>query len=334
MAKNTSEDNSSFKQIMDEAEKKENLRVHRSWLVDQETKMLNKQNENLALPSIEQQAIENNTGIVETWSYKSKNALMFVPEAVELTFEERLEQAKRERIIVHENTRFKLNPFNLKQQKDSLIQAAEHKALQLSGKLGIDGKEVAGETPKVNGYGYVATTPSPSPGRLPGDESPMMTWGEIEGTPFRLEAATPYSCHSGDGPEFKIPDIPEREKIHLSLEEKASAARRKKKQEAFNLIQRNLSSPKCDSPSLQDKINFMSPAAQKLLSSKLRLNTDKSISRDNTPSPMVRTPNSPYTPLKSPNIKTSQTINNLKTTVKRSNTDNLTDNLLKLPKKS
>ena len=48
----------------------------------------------------------------------------------------------------------------------------------------MDGTELGmKETPKVGGYGFMAT-PSPAPGV---DESPLMTWGEIEGTPFRLD---------------------------------------------------------------------------------------------------------------------------------------------------
>lgn len=42
-----------------------------------------------------------------------------------------------------------------------------------------------GATPQVGGYGYVST-PSYTPGGQPG-ATPMMTWGEIEGTPFRIE---------------------------------------------------------------------------------------------------------------------------------------------------
>ena len=47
--------------------------------------------------------------------------------------------------------------------------------------------------------GFVAT-PSPAPGV---DESPLMTWGEIEGTPFQLESnETPLV--PSNGPTFKV----------------------------------------------------------------------------------------------------------------------------------
>ncbi|KAL2653003.1 hypothetical protein R1flu_021131 [Riccia fluitans] len=59
------------------------------------------------------------------------------------------------------------------------------------------------------GYSYVAT-PSLTPGI---EESPFMTWGEIEGTPLRLETEdTPVGIGgSGDGPQFKIPAPPSRD---------------------------------------------------------------------------------------------------------------------------
>ncbi len=220
-------------------------------------------------------------------------------------------------------------------------------------KIGVDGKEAnSQETPKVKGYNFVDASPSPMPGRSQGDESPMMVWGEIESTPFRLDAgSTPLHLTGNrrNGPEFKIPDIPEREKLAMDLEEKASAARRKKKESALAHVQRNLAasqSPK-NSPSIHDKINSMSPAAQKLLSCKLNLKTNDKLSSSPFTSPQISTPSpslfnksSPYLNLMSPNQKSSSsgsTIDNLRSKLKRQSTEStnsLTDNLLKLPKNS
>jgi len=52
-----------------------------------------------------------------------------------------------------------------------------------------------------------------------------MTWGEIEGTPLRLDA-TP-------APSFKIPEVPRREKLARSLVEKASQQHRDKRKKAM-----------------------------------------------------------------------------------------------------
>ena len=49
----------------------------------------------------------------------------------------------------------------------------------VTGKIGVDGNEInESGTPKVAGFSFVRT-PSPNPGV---DSTPLMTWGEIEGT--------------------------------------------------------------------------------------------------------------------------------------------------------
>ena len=67
--------------------------------------------------------------------------------------------------------------------------------------IGIDGKPLDGDaTPRVKGYAYCAT-PQLEPGV---DASPLMTWGEIDSTPVRIEGNTP-ARHTG--PAFKIPQV-------------------------------------------------------------------------------------------------------------------------------
>ena len=61
------------------------------------------------------------------------------------------------------------------------------------------------------------------------DASPLMTWGEIEGTPLRLETdiiATP-------GPTFKMPKAPKRDELAHKLADKASKSQRDKKKRAM-----------------------------------------------------------------------------------------------------
>jgi protein DGCR14 len=280
--------------------------------------------------------LSSNGGVIDTWSYTPKNTLMYIPEGVPLTFEEKLELEKQAKIIKHENTRFTAVPFDFKKQKETLETLSEARLSQLSGKMGVDGKElVSKETPKVNGFGFVAATPSPVPGRLAGDESPMMTWGEIDSTPFRLDpngSATPsFSYHSGNGPEFKIPDIPEREKIALNLEEKANAARRKTKLDALKHVQRRIASPSVDSSkgSLSDRYHVMSPAAQRLLSSKLNIRPGSS-SGKSTPRVGSLTPS----PGLSKQSFSPHVVKFTSPSFKKPVLDSLTDNLLKLPKKT
>ena len=61
-----------------------------------------------------------------------------------------------------DNTRFQENPF-----KDTAVAQEGAKnpfSKAPEGKIGLDGKEIEKETPKVNGFSFVKT-PSPSPGK-------------------------------------------------------------------------------------------------------------------------------------------------------------------------
>lgn len=68
-------------------------------------------------------------------------------------------------------------------------------------------------------------------------DSPLMTWGEIEGTPFRLDGAdTPL--RTAQGPSFKMAAPPKREKIALALAEKAGERHRERKLKALEAARR------------------------------------------------------------------------------------------------
>ena len=103
------------------------------------------------------------------------------------------------------------------------------------------------------------------------------------------------------------------------------------------------------SPSINDKLSSMSPAARRLLEAKLNIRTSGSATPSPakfsaaTPSPGTFSAASPSprvssssSLLKSPNVVkiNNQSIENLRSTLKRpsSSSDSLTDNLLKLPK--
>lgn len=63
------------------------------------------------------------------------------------------------------------------------------------------------------------------------DASPFMTWGTIEGTPFRLDVGN-ISMDSTPGPTFKIPEPKKREVLALKLAEKASKRHREERRQA------------------------------------------------------------------------------------------------------
>jgi protein DGCR14 len=310
--------------------------------------------------------LENETGndsdvtkSLDSWTYTTKNSLMYIPEGAALTSEEQMNKVKTVRVINHENTRFTPEALSTLYRIQSNKAAAEAESNKLPSqipnvlaKIGIDGRDATPkESPKVRGYSFVEPSPSPVPGRMTGDESPMMFWGEIESTPVRLDPSmTPLPSMSG-APEFRMPDVPERERLALELDERASAERRRKKSEALKQVQRNFISPKASSNTPNtpyDRINSMSPAAQRLLSSKLSLKmtglvkstaaaTPSPSSFKSTgskaDSPYLNFGASPVTRSQAAAASANQSLGNLRSTVKRSS-DFLTDNLLKLPKNS
>ncbi|KAJ8393929.1 hypothetical protein AAFF_G00054620 [Aldrovandia affinis] len=318
LAKTTSEDNASFEQIMELAADKEKLR--HAWLYDAETEYNQRHQEMLALPSSEQQAVEAGKAGVETWEYKAKNALMYYPEGV------KDEEAifKKPRDVVHKNTRFLGDPFSKALNKTQLQQAAALNAQFKQGKVGPDGKELtAHDSPKVNGYGFEGA-PSPAPGEA---DSPLMTWGEIESTPFRLDGAdSPYTERS-HGPSFKIPEPGRRERLGLKMASEAAAKNRAKKQEALRKVTENLASltPKGLSPAL-------SPALQRLVNRSSSKYTDKALRASYTPSP-AHSGSASKTPLGAATTPTGTPTPSSVHTPMSQDPASITDNLLQLPKR-
>ncbi|KAL0266599.1 UNVERIFIED_CONTAM: hypothetical protein PYX00_009096 [Menopon gallinae] len=332
----TSEDNESFKEIQKESVKRHKLKY--AWLYKDEDAINSDFEKTLKVPSIEQQAEgQEKLLAIDTWTYKNQNHCMFVPDGMKPSEEEEAELLQKQREIVHANTSFKQVPFDERQNKDTIHELALNQAKSQEGKIGVDGKIVTcNETPKVNGFSFVRT-PSPSPGV---NESPLLTWGEIEGTPFRLDGGdTPYIATPG--PKFRIPEIPKREKIAMALADKASESYRDRKRRAIEAARSQLSGQTPKRQSSIDRLNDMSPAAQRLASASLgrRLGTDLLLRESYTPSPRSnrtrtpfltpspKTPSTPRTPsgLSSPNVK-------LKNLIRRPTPVSVTDDLLKLPR--
>ncbi|KAM7392914.1 hypothetical protein PAMA_007840 [Pampus argenteus] len=318
LAKNTSEDNASFEQIMDLAEDKEKLK--HAWLYEAEVEFKQRHEENLALPSAEKAALECVKAGLETWEYKAKNALMYYPEGVK--DDDALFKKPRE--VVHKNTRFTGDPFSKALNKSQIQQAAALNAQFKQGKVGPDGKElIPHESPSVNGYGF-ERTPSPAPGVA---DSPLMTWGEIESTPFRLDGSeTPY-VERNHGPSFKIPEPGRRERLGIKMANEAAAKNRAKKQEALRKVTENLASltPKGLSPAL-------TPALQRLVNRTSSKYTDKALRASYTPSPSHRVPGC-KSPFGGPSTPSGTPTPNKAKTPSTQDLTSLTDNLLQLPKR-
>ena len=227
LSKHTSEDNESFHDLMEE-QREEFERTH-AWMFKKDEQLsIEDKRSQLALPSIEDQSIDKNQKKLDSkpldgWTYKNENAVFYVPSGAPLSDTEKIEIAKKERVINRENTRFKNNPWKVsgEDQRSNLVAAKKEAD---SGKVGIDGKKLVDpkSTPNVNGYKMLRLD-NPTPQMNP-DASPFMTWGEVESTPYRLDGADEdvLPIYTGEGPSFKIQDVPKRDRIALELAEKNS----------------------------------------------------------------------------------------------------------------
>ncbi|KAF5838598.1 nuclear protein Es2-domain-containing protein [Dunaliella salina] len=79
-------------------------------------------------------------------------------------------------------------------------------------------------------------TPALTPSAL-GDASPFMTWGDIEGTPLRLEPeeGVAYDPKALDGPTFSVPSMPKKEQVGHELANAKSIKELRKRQKAAKL---------------------------------------------------------------------------------------------------
>jgi len=121
LSKNTSEDNASFEKIMEATREKH--REKHAWLHQQQKELHERLDASKALPSsIEEQllAIETKSNNLDTWKYEAKNALMYVPEGVELSAEQIIQsKGKKEKQICHENTRYRIEIRQIHDKKFS-----------------------------------------------------------------------------------------------------------------------------------------------------------------------------------------------------------------------
>lgn len=327
LATTTSEDNASFGVIMEEAKKQHQLKY--AWLYKDENASAERRERQLALPPIEAQAIQDERPAqVDSWVYKNRNSLMYVPDGVDFTDAEADAAKRKQREIVPVHTRYQKAPFNEQANRQAILETAQIQARQKEGKIGIDGKELLpADTPTVNGYGFVKT-PSPMPGV---DDSPFMTWGEIEGTPFCLDGKNTPLAHT-TGPQFRIPEVPARDKLAIVLADNIRQRHRVKKQAALRAVQENWVSPHRQRSSTSEQLGTMSPAAQRLASSRLGIRTglDKALIASYSPrSVSLTSPSSTPQPIFPCELKLPCT----PSSAKRSEIDSLTDGLLQIPKR-
>ncbi|KAL5865374.1 hypothetical protein ACOSQ3_002888 [Xanthoceras sorbifolium] len=277
----TSEDNDSFSKIIEKVNRKRKERY--DFLLEGE-----KRDDNL-IEDVKRDRITDGYGTsdqppstLEGWKYTAKNLLMYHPSdcgEAPLTEEERAVRLKALTKEVNiSNTRFHGKIMDSRPKDDGTVEVLYTPVagttpgpvfVRDGDKLKKYDLEDMRKTPNKfyvesgkkaeNGYSFVRT-PSPAPGV---DESPFITWGEIEGTPLRLETEdTPIDIGgNGDGPHFKIPSAPSRDVKAHELSREAS----RKVRERSKMFQK----PPLPSPyrggSASPSAKLFSPAAQKFM---------------------------------------------------------------------
>ena len=72
---------------------------------------------------------------VDTWTYQNINSVFHNPEALELSEEEKIDMAKKQKIIKHDNTRISKAPWKTEKQMEQLKKEAEKQEALAAGKV-------------------------------------------------------------------------------------------------------------------------------------------------------------------------------------------------------
>ncbi|KAG0051084.1 DiGeorge syndrome critical region protein 14 [Gryganskiella cystojenkinii] len=220
-AKYTSEDNASFLEIMDKVNTRKKDEYH--WMYDQEKKSMhlieyqrqgieykdpNSSSEVEEKSKLQLMLADKRSGTVATWGYKAKNALMYLPEGLGSDLNDRAIRGNPKE-IAHANTAF---------QGHDLLVVNQAAAAKFDPAPFLKAGVVT-DSPKVNGFGFVSSTPTPCMSEL-GDDPEMLTWGTIEDEPLLISSG--ISAGASAPSPFRIPETPRRELIAQKLAERAS----------------------------------------------------------------------------------------------------------------
>lgn len=216
LSKHTSEDNASFADLL--ADMNARRWAKAPWLLMDATQKADEGD------GAEEAADEQGHLRALPWSFQPRNRMFFdgsQQTALQLSSTEHAQRiAGPSKVITHRNTRF-VGPS-----------AASHgdSGASTPGEDGDGSMNLAAPGQAVAGAGWgVLATPSMTPG-ADGD-SPFMTWGDIAGTPVRLDATETPEGIGGDredGPWFSVKETPRRESITRRMAARASTSLKRK----------------------------------------------------------------------------------------------------------
>ena len=269
--KYTSEDNESFYKLLDKQNLKKTEKYAWMWAgnkIPAARQIAHRQREELLLADRKAKELENGgkqlvlkedsdtrKAMPDSWPSRPDNNFMFGPSSIEdslQTVQQKAEENSKAapKAVVYDNTR--LPALSASSDNDASIPpspsiSAVHDAI--AGRPRLSASETAysgGETPRVNGYAFVDSAPSPSPSEM------SSSWGDVDMSLLGPGDATPNP--------FKIKDKSKREALHHRMVDKVAIGKRVSKREAESKtpVPKFPSSPRVAKGGL-------TPAAQRLL---------------------------------------------------------------------
>ncbi|CAD5234060.1 unnamed protein product [Bursaphelenchus xylophilus] len=198
---------------------------------------------------------------LDNWSYKAKNTVLFNIEGAAPTAKEFVEQLKaNQKVINKKATRIDVKSVGWK----------EPGSQQSAGKFVVPKVDISGQiVEKSMSHGGFEALPTPDPTPQP-EDSPFITWGQIDGTPFRLDGGDMTPAPDG-APSFKLPEPTRREIIAHELADKIKKNNQAKREFSHQMTQK-LKNHHTRMSTLS-RMAMMSPAAHKLAETKLGIKT-------------------------------------------------------------
>ena len=206
----TSEDNASFAEILEK-----NIAQQRAkydyFFKGQGPKQV------LSIEDQDRLTVEHISKPVITWNHEAKSALMYGPNSLPLCPADLPSTRAQAKELNPDATRFKIPETLDVKIRDSNISTKEAWRQMAKDTPGLF--LPSGNTPTVNGYKFVPSTPTLEPDKDV-NANEMITWGLIDSTPLLVD--------QGMGSSFSMAPTPHREVLATQLSNKASAALRRR----------------------------------------------------------------------------------------------------------
>ena len=273
--KYTSEDNESFYKLLDKQNIKKSEKYAWMWAgnkIPAARQIAHRQREQrlLAAKSAQEQeddgkqlatleSTDTRKAMPDTWVARPSNNLMFLPSSIEdetQTVQQKAEETSRAapKAVIYDNTRLPPPPSEPTPSippSPSLSAVQDALACRPRPTASEPGFGTGAETPRVNGYAFVDSEPSPSP-------------SELTSSSLWSDSSSLLGSGSSTPNPFQIKERSKREDLHHRMVDKVARGKRKEKREA-EVRTPVVGVPRfASSPRISGK-GGLTPAAQRLL---------------------------------------------------------------------